>query len=80
MENSFKSIVLLLTTQAMMNLGEVADPVSNEKSVNLENASLFISLLKILKDKTDGNLTEDENFFLKEALSGLENIKKKHNK
>ena len=74
MEKNFKTIVLLLTTQAMINLGEIEDPVSKEKNLNIEGASLFINLLKVIKEKTKGNLTEEENAFLDGVLENLEKI------
>ena len=74
METEFKSIVLLLTTQAMINLGEINDPVNNTSNPNKKNSALFISLVEKLKEKTEGNLTKGEDIFLNEVISNLNRI------
>jgi len=74
MEAEFKSIVLLLTTQAMINLGEISDPVSNTANPDKKNSALFISLVERLKEKTEGNLTEGESVFLNEVIINLNRI------
>lgn len=74
MEAEFKSIVLLLTTQAMINLGEINDPVNNTSNPDKKNSSLFISLIEELKEKTMGNLSEAEENFLNEVITNLNRI------
>ncbi len=74
MEKNLKSIVLLLTTQAMINLGEIDDPVLQKKNINLEGSNLFISLIKVLKEKTVGNLSEGEELFITEVIDNLKKI------
>ena len=78
MEKNFKSIILIFTTQAMINLGEIEDPITKTKNKNKVNAKLFISLLEILDERTKGNLTEEEDKFLKEVLKNLLNIYNKN--
>ena len=74
MEAEFKSIVLLLTTQAMINLGEINDPVNKTSNPDKKNSSLFISLIEELKEKTMGNLSEAEENFLNEVITNLNRI------
>ena len=74
MEADFKSIILLLTTQAMINLGEIDDPLGKAKIPDKKNAMLFISLLEELKKKTEGNLIEKEESFLNEVIKNLTQI------
>ncbi len=76
MEAEFKSIILLLTTQAMINLGEIEDPIARGEKSDKKNATLFISLLKELKDKTVGNLDHSDEIFLSEVLDNLNRIYK----
>ena len=76
MEAEFKSIVLLLTTQAMINLGEINDPVNNSSNPDEKNSRLFISLLEELKLKTKGNLDNAEYSFLAEVITNLNRIHK----
>jgi len=74
MEKNLKSIVLLLTTQAMINLGEIDDPVLQKKNINLEGSNLFISLIEVLKEKTVGNLSKGEELFITEVIENLKKI------
>ncbi len=69
-----KSVILLLATQGMINLGEINDPVSNEMTLNLEGAELFIELLEVLAEKTKGNLTPDEQGFLNDILTNIKQV------
>ncbi len=74
MKAEFKSIVLLLTTQAMMNMGEINDPVSNDSKIDKENSLLFISLLEELEKKTRGNLADNEEKFLNDVINNLNTV------
>jgi CheY-specific phosphatase CheX len=57
---SFLMLVAGLSTQVMMNLGEIRNPVTGQTARNLEHAKYNIDLLEVLKAKTEGNLSEDE--------------------
>ncbi len=77
MKRDIKSIILLLATQGMINLGEINDPLTNELKLNLEGAEVFIELLDELEVKTRGNLTVEEEGFFGDILG---NIKKVYDK
>lgn len=77
MEKDIKAIALLLTTQSMINLGEIEDPITKETRFDLEGAEVFIQLLGVLKEKTEGNLTPEEKNYLVEMLDNLEKVHKK---
>ncbi len=74
MRRDIKSIILLLATQGMINLGEINDPVSNEMTLNLEGAGLFIELLEVLEEKTKGNLTPEEEGFLENIVTNIKQV------
>ncbi len=63
----FHTFILSLSTSAMLHLGEIPDPDGGEVVVNLELARQTIGLLDMIKLKTAGNLTDDED----RTLSGL---------
>ncbi len=63
----FHTFILSLGTSAMLHLGEIPDPDGGEAVVNLELARQTIDLLDLIKVKTKGNLTDDED----RTLSGL---------
>ncbi len=68
---SFTTLVFSLSTQAMMSLGEIPDPTTNEENKNLILAKQSIDLLGILEEKTEGNLADEEKKFLKTSLTDL---------
>ena len=77
MKRDIKSIIVMLATQGMINLGEIKDPISNETNLNLEGAEIFIELLEELELKTRRNLTDEEENFLTEILSNLKKVYEK---
>lgn len=67
----FSSIVLPLYAQALLKLGVLGDPGESKPAVSLELARRLIDLLSLLKDKTKGNLTPDEERFLDSCLQQI---------
>jgi hypothetical protein len=70
-EMTFSTFVMGLTTQALMHLGEIPDPVHQGVMHDLPAAKQMIDLLGILRDKTKGNLDEAEEQLLGEVLYDL---------
>ena len=67
----FSTFVFSLGTSAMYHFGDFPDPVTKKAERNLEAAKQTIDILGILKDKTKGNLTEDEDRLLESLLYEL---------
>jgi Domain of unknown function (DUF1844) len=67
----FNEFILLQAQNAGLFLGQIPNPVSGEKSVNLRAAKSVIDSLGMLKNKTAGNLTEHEAKLLETALKNL---------
>ena len=65
------SLISVLATQAMIALGQIADPVSGKPAQDLEQASHFVDLLSMLEEKTKGNRTGDESALLDRVLHEL---------
>jgi hypothetical protein len=74
MDKDIKAIIILLATQAMINLGEIQDPLTQESKNDLEGAALFIELLDVLETKTKGNLTAEEESFFAEVRENLDKV------
>jgi hypothetical protein len=70
-EMSFSTFVMGLTTQALMHLGEIPDPVHQNVHHDLPAAKQMIDLLGILREKTKGNLDAAEEQLLGEMLYDL---------
>ncbi len=68
---TFSTFILSLSTSALVNLGELPDPLNNEKDVNLPLAKQTIGLIEMLMEKTKGNLTEDEDRLIEGILYDL---------
>jgi hypothetical protein len=68
---NFSTFILSLTTSALVCLGELPDPITKEKTKTLPLAQQTISIIEILKEKTTGNLTEDEENLLGTVLYDL---------
>lgn len=77
----FSQLLYLLHHSAMQELGKISNPVNGQVNVNLEQAEQLLEMLKMLKDKTKGNLSEDmsktQNMMLDELIV---NFKEIHNK
>ena len=60
-----------LSMQAMMALGELPHPVTQERQEDLEQARYLIDILGMLQSKTKGNLTAQEAQILEGLLYEL---------
>jgi hypothetical protein len=69
-EIDFVAFVMSLAASAMIHLGEHDDD-AGERHVNLPMAKQTIDLLGLLRDKTRGNLTSEENLALEQVLYDL---------
>lgn len=70
-EASFSLFVSSLVTQTLISLGEMENPFSKTRNLNLDQAKFTIDTLQIIKDKTCGNLADDEAKLLETALYDL---------
>lgn len=67
----FNEFVILQAQNAGLFLGQIPNPLSGEKEVNLRAAKSVIDSLEMLENKTQGNLTATEYQLLKMALNNL---------
>ena len=70
-ELGFSTFILSLSTSALVQLSELPDPITNKKQMNLSLARQTISVIELLKDKTKGNLTADEENLIETVLYDL---------
>ena len=71
-EVNFVSLVLTLSSSAWVGLGKIADPISGEIKQDLKGVKYTIDLLLMLRDKTKGNLTDEERKILDGSISELQ--------
>jgi hypothetical protein len=67
----FTNFLESLIVQAYMSLGMLRNPYQPKPVVDVEAARQMIEILTMLKDKTEGNLTEAEQDFLAAHLGEL---------
>jgi hypothetical protein len=70
-EVNFNSLIFSLSSSALLHLGEIADPQTGQKTSDLPLAKHSIDIIAMLKEKTQGNLTEEEDKFLESVLTDL---------
>jgi hypothetical protein len=68
---SFTALIISLAGSAMMHLGEAPNPADGKNSVNLGLARNTIDLIAMLKEKTSGNLDEEETKLIEAMLYEL---------
>ncbi len=70
-EINFSSFLLSLSSSTLLHLGEIADPQSGEKKKDLALAKQSIDIICLLKEKTKGNLSQEEEKLLEHLLYDL---------
>jgi hypothetical protein len=70
-EPDFNFFITTLSLQGSIDLGEVPNPATNKKEENLKQAKFIIDTLGMLKEKTKGNLTQQEAGFIENILYEL---------
>lgn len=68
----FKTLVSSIASQAMLYLGMMPDPVSGQRIVGFEHARQQMDLLGVLEEKTQGNLSDEENTMLASMIYRLQ--------
>ena len=68
----FSTYVIMLANTVMMLLGQVPDPVTQQRRLDLEQAKHTIDILLMLKAKTQGNLDAEEMQLLEDVLPQLQ--------
>ena len=70
-EVNFNSLIFSLSSSALLHLGDIADPQTGETREDLPMAKHSIDIISMLKDKTKGNLDNEEQKFIDNILTDL---------
>ncbi len=65
----FKEYIFFLYTNVMLGLGLLENPLTKQKEENVQLAEFTIKILDMIKEKTEGNLTDEEKSFLDTHLA-----------
>jgi hypothetical protein len=72
LEASFSTLILSIGSSAAMALGLAPNPVSGQVEKDKDLARFNIDLLRMLREKTSGNLSPDEQKFLDSMVTDLQ--------
>ena len=67
----FLNLVVSMSHSALLHLGDAPDPATGGREKNLPLARQTIDLLAMLQEKTQGNLSGDEERVLSQAIYDL---------
>jgi hypothetical protein len=68
---NFSTFVISLSTQALLHLGEIADPLTGKAEADLPVAKQMIDIISLLQEKTRGNLDAGEQQLVEDVLYDL---------
>ncbi len=68
----FLSLVMMLASAAWQQLGKVPHPISGKTEKDLKSAQITIDILEMLKEKTKGNITAEEDKALTNVITDLQ--------
>ncbi|OGR03923.1 MAG: hypothetical protein A2511_08175 [Deltaproteobacteria bacterium RIFOXYD12_FULL_50_9] len=71
-EVTFTAFIMSLNTSVLYHLGEIKDPVTGNLEKDLVLAKHTIDTLNLLKHKTKGNLTSEEDEILAAIIFDLQ--------
>jgi Domain of unknown function (DUF1844) len=70
--SEFMEVVMDLAAPAFIHLGMAEHPATGKPQVNLPAAQQSIEMLRVLRNKTKGNLTKEEEQFFDGLLGDLQ--------
>ncbi|MEI9894020.1 MAG: DUF1844 domain-containing protein [Chthoniobacter sp.] len=72
MTQIFIEFVMMQAQNAALCLGQITDPRMGQPQVNIPLAKMFIDQLAVIRAKTEGNLSTDEQKVIDSALDQME--------
>ncbi|PIU41273.1 MAG: DUF1844 domain-containing protein [Candidatus Omnitrophica bacterium CG07_land_8_20_14_0_80_42_15] len=67
----FNFFISSLAIEALMAMGEMENPFTKERSINLKQAQYLIDAIDMLREKSKGNLTAEETTLINDILADL---------
>jgi len=67
----FSTFIFSLFSSALIQMGDMADPMTGQMEKNLQAAQQTIDIIDVLVTKTEGNLSEEEDRLIKSASAEL---------
>jgi hypothetical protein len=76
----FNTYIASMSAQVLISLGQIENPMTKKKEVDLPQGRYIIDLLTMLKEKTKGNLSKEEEDNFQSILSSLQLLYVRMNK
>lgn len=70
-EQLFPQLIYIFHASAMQALGKIKNPVTDKLERNMEQARQAIDMIEMIRDKSKGNLTPEEERFMNSCLTEL---------
>jgi hypothetical protein len=67
----FSTFIFSLFSSALIQLGDMADPITGAMDPNITSAKQTIDIIDIIREKTEGNLSDEEDKLLENASAEL---------
>lgn len=67
----FEQLLMSLHVQGIISLGKIKNPMTQKLDKNLQVAKSTIKIIEALHEKTEGNLSEQEEGILNNIISEL---------
>ncbi len=74
LEAMFSNLIIQQTRTALFSMGQIADPETGQRILDLEGAQMLIASLEMLKEKTRGNLSVKEDKLISQSINQLHDI------
>jgi hypothetical protein len=71
-DTHFISLVSSISIAAWQGLGKIPSPITNKVEMSLESAKISIDMLEMMKVKTKGNLSAEEEKILENVITDLQ--------
>ena len=68
---TFPFFLSSLGMQALVALGQIENPITKKKEPDMAQARYMIDIIQMLKDKTKGNVTPEEDRMMEDLLYQL---------
>jgi hypothetical protein len=68
----FVSLVMMLASACWQQLGKIANPVTGKVEKEVAHAQITLDLLMMLREKTKGNLTPEEDRLIGNTIADLQ--------
>lgn len=68
----FMELVYSFQNMAMIAMGKLVNPATNKVEKNLQQTKATIDMIRMLKEKTTGNLNENETKLIEQVVLNLQ--------